>query len=42
MSSVLEYNTEEQLYVVPFLWAKGLDAKGIPKEMFPVYNGHFT
>jgi hypothetical protein len=25
------------LYI--FLWAKGLDAKDIHKEMFPVYGG---
>jgi hypothetical protein len=24
---------------VRFLWAKGLDAKDIHKEMFPVYSG---
>jgi transposase len=31
--------TEDQNSVVRFLWAKGLDAKDIHKEMFPVYGG---
>jgi hypothetical protein len=31
--------TEEQLSVVHFVWAKGLSAKDIHKEMFPVYGG---
>jgi hypothetical protein len=32
--------TEEQRYVPHFLlWAKGLNAKDIHKEMFPVYGG---
>jgi hypothetical protein len=30
--------TEEQRCFVRFLWAKGLNAKGIHKEMFPVYE----
>jgi hypothetical protein len=34
-----ECNTEEQRSVVHFLWAKGLNAKNIHKEMFPVYGG---
>jgi hypothetical protein len=35
-----EYNTEEQRSVVRFfLWAKGLNAQDIHKEMFPVYGG---
>jgi hypothetical protein len=34
-----ECNTEEQRSVVPFLWAKWLNAKDIQKEMFPVYGG---
>jgi hypothetical protein len=34
-----EYNTEEQHFVVRFMWAKGLNAKDINKEMFPVYGG---
>jgi hypothetical protein len=40
MASVLEvYTTEEQRSVVRFLWAKGLNAKDIHKDMFPVYGG---
>jgi hypothetical protein len=41
MATVLEaYTTEEHSSVVRFfLWAKGLDARGIHKEMFPVYGG---
>jgi hypothetical protein len=40
MVTVLEeYTTEEQNSVVRFLWAKGLNAKDIHKEMFPVYGG---
>jgi hypothetical protein len=39
METVLEeYTTEEQRSVVRFLWAKGLNAKDIRKEMFPVYG----
>jgi hypothetical protein len=34
-----EYATEEQRSVVRFLWAKGLNAKDIHKEMLPVYGG---
>jgi hypothetical protein len=34
-----ECTTEEQRSVVVFLWAKGLNAKDIHKEMFPVYGG---
>jgi transposase len=34
-----EYNTEEQRSVVRFLWARGLSAKDIHKEIFPVYGG---
>jgi hypothetical protein len=34
-----EYTTEEQRSVVRFLWAKGLSAKDIHKEMFTVYGG---
>jgi hypothetical protein len=33
MATVLEYTIEEKRSVV-FLWAKGLDAKDIHKEMF--------
>jgi hypothetical protein len=40
MVTVLEEcSTEEQRSVVRFLWAKGLNAKHIHKEMFPVYGG---
>jgi hypothetical protein len=40
MGTVLEEcTTEEQRCVVLFLWAKGLKAKDIHKEMFPVYGG---
>jgi hypothetical protein len=34
-----EYNPEEQRSVVRILWAKGFIAKGIHKEMFPLYSG---
>jgi hypothetical protein len=34
-----EYTTEDQHSVVLFLWANGLNAKDIRKEMFPVYGG---
>jgi hypothetical protein len=34
-----ECTTEEQRYVVRFPRAKGLYAKDIYKEMFPVYGG---
>jgi hypothetical protein len=40
MVTVLEGCTvEEQHFVMYFLWAKGLNAKDIYKEMFPVYGG---
>jgi hypothetical protein len=40
MSTVLDqYTTEEQHSVLYFLWAKGLNAKDIHKEIFPVYGG---
>jgi hypothetical protein len=40
MATVLEECiTEEQRSVVRFLWAKGLNANNIHKEMFPVYGG---
>jgi hypothetical protein len=40
MATMLEgYATEEQRSVVRFLWLKGLSAKHIHKEMFPVYGG---
>jgi hypothetical protein len=34
-----EYTTEEQSSVMRFLWAKGLNAKDIRRDMFPVYGG---
>jgi hypothetical protein len=34
-----ECNSQEQRSVVHFLWEKGLNAKDIHKEMFPVYSG---
>jgi hypothetical protein len=37
MATVLEgYTTKKQRSDVLFLWAKGLNAKYIQKEMFPV------
>jgi hypothetical protein len=39
MSTVLEYTAEELRPVVRFLWAKGLNAKDMHKEMFSVYGG---
>jgi hypothetical protein len=40
MVTVLEgCTTEEQHSLLLFLWAKGLDAKDIHKEMFPVCGG---
>jgi hypothetical protein len=39
MTVLEECNTEGQRPVVRFLWAKGLDAKDIHKETFPVYGG---
>jgi hypothetical protein len=39
MASVLKCTTEEQRSDVQFLWADGLNAKDIHKEMFPVYDG---
>jgi hypothetical protein len=40
MATVLEeFTTEEQRSIVKFLWAKGLNAKDIHKEIFPVYRG---
>jgi hypothetical protein len=40
MATVLEeYTTEEQSSVVHLLWAKRLNAKGIHKEIFPIYGG---
>jgi hypothetical protein len=38
MATILEKcNTEEQRSIL-FLWAKGLNAKNIHKEKFPVYG----
>jgi hypothetical protein len=34
-----EYNTEEQRSFVRFLWARGLSAKDIHKEIFPLHGG---
>jgi hypothetical protein len=40
MATVLEEcTTEEQRSVLRILWTKGLDAKDIHKEIFPVYGG---
>jgi outer membrane biogenesis lipoprotein LolB len=39
MATMLGYTTEEQRFVVRFLWAKGPNAKDINIEMFPVYRG---
>jgi hypothetical protein len=40
MATVLEMcTTKEKCYVMRFLWARGLKAKDIHKEMFPVYDG---
>jgi hypothetical protein len=40
MTTALEKcTTEEQCYAVLFLWANGLGAKDIHKEMFPVTDG---
>jgi transposase len=34
-----EYTNEKQHSVVRYLWAKGLNAKDIHKEMLPLYGG---
>jgi transposase len=39
VTSLEECSIKEQRSVVQFLWAKGLNAKDIHKEMFPVYGG---
>jgi hypothetical protein len=40
MATTLDKCTsQEQRSVVHFLWAKGLNAKDIHKEMFPIYSG---
>jgi hypothetical protein len=31
--------TEEQRHFIRFLWVKGLSAKNIHKEIFPLYGG---
>jgi hypothetical protein len=31
--------TKEQRSVIVYLWAEGLSAKVIDKEMFPIYGG---
>jgi hypothetical protein len=42
MATVLEgCTTEEQCSVVRCLWAKGLNAKDIHIEIFPVYGGKY-
>jgi hypothetical protein len=39
MASVLEeYTTEEQPSIVRPLWVKGLNAKNIHKQIFPVHD----
>jgi hypothetical protein len=39
MAAMLEEFTAEEQSSLCFLWAKGLSAKDIHKEMFPVYGG---
>jgi hypothetical protein len=39
MTVLVEYTTEDQYSVVRFLWRKGLNAKDIHTEIFPVYGG---
>jgi hypothetical protein len=39
MATVLEECTTDEQRCYALLWAKGLDAKDIHKEMFPVYGG---
>jgi hypothetical protein len=41
MATVLENTTEQQLPVVRFLWAKGLNGNDIHNEIFPVYAGRY-
>jgi hypothetical protein len=36
-----EYPTEEQHFIVRFLWTEGLNVKNIHQETFPVYNGKY-
>jgi hypothetical protein len=43
MATVLEYTTEELGSVGRFYWVgKGINAKDINKEMFPVYAINFV
>jgi hypothetical protein len=40
METVIEeYSTEEQRFVFRLLWAKGLNAKDVHKEIFPANDG---
>jgi hypothetical protein len=40
MTTVIEEcANEKQSFVVCFLWTKGINAKDIHEEMFPVYGG---
>jgi hypothetical protein len=39
MATVLEECPKDQRFVVSFMWAKGLEANDIHKEMFHVYGG---
>jgi hypothetical protein len=39
MATVLECTNEDQSSVVCSLWAKGINAKDIHNEIFPVYGG---
>jgi hypothetical protein len=42
MATMLEeYTTEELRSLVLIFWGKGLNAKNIHKEMFPVYDGKY-
>jgi hypothetical protein len=42
MGTVLEvFTTEEERSVVRLMWGKGLNAKNVHKEIFPVYGGKF-
>jgi hypothetical protein len=43
MATVLEAcTTEEHCSFVHFLWAEGLNAKDIHKQMFPAYGGKLS
>jgi hypothetical protein len=39
MATVLKNTTEKQHAIVRFVWAKGLNAKYIHREIFPAYAG---